>query len=63
MALVTSGQITKIKTTYPHLATVAAQAQVGALITETIMLPVLTAVVRKFRKVIMPNGQTVTIDE
>ncbi len=63
MALVTSGQITKIKLAYPHLASVAALAQVGSLVTETLRVPVLTTVVRKYRKVILPNGQTVTIDE
>ncbi len=63
MALATSGQVTKIKTTYPHLAGVAALAVVGDLKTETLVLPVPTAVVRKFRKMILPNGQTITIDE
>ncbi len=61
MALVSAAQAAKIKATYPQFADVAAKAEVGELKTETVM--VLASTVRKYRKVILPNKQVVSIDE
>jgi hypothetical protein len=64
MATVTSTQAAQITALFPKLsASDAAKATVGALTTQTITSNVPTTVTIKHRKVIMPNGQVISISE
>lgn len=63
MALVTATQAAKIAAAYPKFAAIASQAQQGDLKTETVTVMTPVSTVRKNRKVILPGGQVLSIDE